>query len=110
MRCSATAGRSTSTAPVSSSKGSKGKLKLTEFDNPQVLSRIGDNLYSGPAGNPATNTRVDQNSLERSNVSGVNEMVSMIRIERAYQTIANMMERQDSLRQTAMDRLADTTA
>jgi flagellar basal-body rod protein FlgF len=95
---------------VSSSKGSKGKLKLTEFDNPQVLSRIGDNLYSGPAGNPATNTRVDQNSLERSNVSGVNEMVSMIRIERAYQTIANMMERQDSLRQTAMDRLADTTA
>jgi flagellar basal-body rod protein FlgF len=95
---------------ISSSKGVKGKLKLTEFDDPQALTRVGDNLYSGPAGNPATDTRVDQSSLERSNVSGVNEMVSMIRVERAYQTIANMMERQDSLRQTAMDRLADTTA
>lgn len=95
---------------ISSSKGVKGKLKLTEFADPQVLARVGDNLYSGPAGNPATSTKVDQASLERSNVSGINEMVSMIRVERAYQTIANMMERQDSLRQTAMDRLADTTA
>ncbi len=95
---------------ISSSKGVKGKLKVTEFDNPQLLARVGDNDYSGSGGNPATSTKIDQFSLERSNVSGINEMTSMIRIQRAYQTIANMMERQDQLRQTAMDRLADTSA
>ncbi len=95
---------------VSTAKGSKGKLKITEFDDPQVLSREGYNYFNGPAGNPAAKTRLVQFALERSNVSGVGEMANMIRVERAYQTIANIMERQDQLRQTAMQRLADTTA
>jgi flagellar basal-body rod protein FlgF len=100
----------TADGTVSSSQGTKGKLKLTEFDDPQVLMREGDNYFSGPAGNAATNSRIEQNALEGSNVSGVNEMVSMIRVQRAYQTLASMMERQDQLRQTAIQTLADTTA
>ncbi|MEP7240089.1 MAG: flagellar basal-body rod protein FlgF [Devosia sp.] len=95
---------------ISTSRGAKGKLKLTEFDDPQVLAREGANYYSGPEGNPATSTQVVQGALERSNVSGVGAMVDMIRVERAYQTLANIIERQDTLRSTAVQRLADVNA
>ena len=51
-----------------------------------------------------------QGSIERSNVSGVSAMADMIRVERAYQTLANLMQRQDDLRGTAVQRLGDVTA
>lgn len=95
---------------ISTSQGTKGKLAVVEFTDPQVLAREGNNYYSGPAGNPATNTQVVQGSIERSNVSGVSSMADMIRIERAYQTLANIMQRQDDLRSTAVQRLGDMTA
>jgi flagellar basal-body rod protein FlgF len=37
-------------------------------------------------------------------------MADMIRVERAYQTLANMMQRQDDLRSAAVQRLGDVTA
>jgi flagellar basal-body rod protein FlgF len=94
---------------VSTSQGTKGKLAVVEFTDPQALAREGDNYYSGPAGNPAIKTQVVQGSIERSNVSGVSAMADMIRVERAYQTLANMMQRQDDLRSTAVQRLGDVT-
>lgn len=94
-----------SNGTISTSQGTKGKLKLSEFADPQVLTRVGTNYYSGPAGTPATESRIAQGALEGSNVSGVGEMVNMIRVQRAYQTIANIMERQDQLRQTAVQQL-----
>ena len=93
---------------ISTSQGAKGKLKLTEFADPQTLTREGTNYYSGSGGAPDTTSRVAQGSLERSNVSGVSEMVNMIRVQRAYQTIANIMEQQDQLRQTAVQQLGTT--
>jgi flagellar basal-body rod protein FlgF len=95
---------------ISTSQGTKGKLAVVEFVDPQVLAREGNNYYSGPAGTPAVNTQVVQGSIERSNVSGVSAMADMIRVERAYQTLANIMQRQDELRSTAVQRLGDMTA
>jgi flagellar basal-body rod protein FlgF len=95
---------------ISTSQGSKGKLKLTQFADPQALTHEGTNYYSGAGGAADTTSRIAQGSLERSNVSGVSEMVNMIRVQRAYQTIANMMEQQDQLRQTAVQQLGSTTA
>lgn len=95
---------------VMTSNGTKGRLKVSEFADPQVLSRQGDNYYAGPAGTAATSTSVVQGSIERSNVSGVTTMADMIRIERAYQNLANMMQRQDELRSTAVRRLGDLNA
>jgi flagellar basal-body rod protein FlgF len=92
---------------ISTSQGTKGKLAVVEFSDPQVLAREGNNYYNGPAGNPATQTQVVQGSIERSNVSGVSAMADMIRVERAYQTLANIMQRQDELRSTAVQRLGD---
>jgi flagellar basal-body rod protein FlgF len=95
---------------ITTSQGSKGKLAVVEFADPQQLAREGNNYYSGPAGTPAVDTHIVQGSIERSNVSGVSAMADMIRVERAYQTLANLMQRQDDLRGTAVQRLGDVTA
>ncbi|MEO8756476.1 MAG: flagellar basal-body rod protein FlgF [Devosia sp.] len=99
-----------SNGTINTASGSKGKLAVVEFADPQGLAREGDNYYSGPAGNAATSTTVVQGAIERSNVSGMATMADMIRVERAYQTLANMMQRQDDLRNTAVQRLGDMNA
>jgi flagellar basal-body rod protein FlgF len=95
---------------ISTNNGGKGKLQLTEFTDPQILAREGDNYFSGPAGNAATGTRILQGSIERSNVSGVTELTTMIRVQRAYQSLASLMQRQDELRTSAVQRLGDVRA
>lgn len=95
---------------ISTSAGAKGRLRIVEFDNPQALVREGENLFSG--GTPVANvtTRVMQGHVERSNVSGVAEMAELIRVTRAYESIASLTQRQDELRRTAIQRLGDTNA
>lgn len=95
---------------VSSSAGAKGRLRIVEFSNPQELTREGDNLWAGGTPLAATNTRVMQGFVEKSNVSGVTEMAEMIRVTRAYESIASIMTRQDDMRRTAIQRLGDTNA
>jgi flagellar basal-body rod protein FlgF len=99
-----------STGGVSTSAGSKGHLRIVEFDNPQELAREGDNLFSGGTPNANVGTRVVQGSIERSNVSGVGEMTEMIRVQRAYESLASMMQRQDEIRSSAIRRLGSLTA
>jgi flagellar basal-body rod protein FlgF len=95
---------------VSSSAGAKGRLRLVEFDNPQELAREGSNLFSGGTPVAATNTRVMQGFIEKSNVSGVSEMVEMIRVQRAYESAASLAQKQDELRRSAIQRLGDMSA
>lgn len=90
---------------VSTSQGSKGKLAVVEFADPQQLKREGSNLWSGQGAQPATNTTVVQGSIERSNVSGVTEMTQMIQVQRAYEQLATLMQQQDDLRNTAVQKL-----
>jgi flagellar basal-body rod protein FlgF len=90
--------------------GSKGKLRLVEFTDPQQLVREGNNLFSGGTPLPATATTVVQGAIERSNVSGVAGMTEMIRVSRAYQTIANLMEQQDETRRSAIEQLGGLRA
>jgi len=95
---------------VSTSEGIKGVLRLVEFDRPQDLARSGDNLFSGGAPRAATGTQVVQGSIEKSNVSGVSAMAEMIRVQRSYESVTNLMQRQDELRRTAIQRLGDASA
>jgi flagellar basal-body rod protein FlgF len=95
---------------VSSSAGAKGSLRLVEFANPQDLTREGGNLYAGGTPIAATTTRAMQGFVEKSNVSGVSEMAEMIRVQRAYESAANLASKQDELRRTAIQRLGDTNA
>jgi flagellar basal-body rod protein FlgF len=90
---------------ISTSEGTKGRLRVVEFADPQAATRDGNNLWSGGDPQLATETRVVQGAIEKSNVSGVAEMTQMIRIQRAYQSAASMSERQDDMRRSAIQRL-----
>lgn len=95
---------------VSSSQGAKGTLRIVEFEEVQALVREGNNLMSGGTPIPATNSRVLQGFTEKSNVSGVSEMSEMIRVTRAYESIASLSQKQDDMRRDAIKRLGSVSA
>ncbi len=83
-----------------------GSLTLTDFVNPSGLQAKGENLYvettaSGPAqnGTPGLNGlgSLVQGSLEGSNVNVVEELVSMIETQRAYEMNAKAISTTDAM-------------
>ena len=83
-----------------------GTLTLTDFINPAGLQAKGENLYletaaSGPAqnGSPGLNGlgTLQQGALESSNVNVVEELVSMIETQRAYEMNAKAISTTDSM-------------
>jgi flagellar basal-body rod protein FlgF len=96
-----------------SAETQRGKIKLVEFANPQLLQAEGANQYSAPAGvapQAAPNPRVIQGALEGSNVNGVAEMTRMIEINRTYTQVATMLQTASDLRKSSIDKLADVPA
>ncbi|MDD4050693.1 MAG: flagellar basal-body rod protein FlgG [candidate division Zixibacteria bacterium] len=86
-----------------------GQLELARFINPAGLSAVGHNLYTETAasGTPITGTpatdgfgRIDQGSLEASNVSVVDEMVNMIMAQRSYEINSKVIQTSDEMSQT----------
>ncbi|MCB9994169.1 MAG: flagellar basal-body rod protein FlgF [Hyphomicrobiaceae bacterium] len=92
---------------IVTSAGNKGTLRVAEFDEPRALVHQGDNLFSSDQ-QPlaASRTTLIPGALERSNVSGVSEIANMIRVQRAYETISSLLDRQNQLRETAIRDLA----
>lgn len=85
-----------------------GTLQLTDFVNPAGLQPRGENLYtetqaSGPPepGTPGLNGlgTLMQGSLETSNVNVVEELVSMIETQRAYEMNSRAIETADQMLQ-----------
>lgn len=95
---------------ISSSAGEMGRLRIVSFARPQELAREGDNLFSGGTPVADMETTVIQGAVERSNVSGVTEMANMIRVNQSYQSLANLMQRQDELRSDAIRQLGSLQA
>jgi flagellar basal-body rod protein FlgF len=88
----------------------RGKLKLASFDQPQRLQKDGTSTYVAPAGvtpQVATNARVNQGAVEKSNVKSVMEMTRMVEVTRAYTQIASMLQQRSDMRKTALDKLAE---
>jgi flagellar basal-body rod protein FlgG len=83
-----------------------GQLTVSDFVNPPGLHSMGGNLYSetgasGPAQSGAPGQSgaglLIQGSLEGSNVNSVEELVSMIETQRAYETNAKAISTVDSM-------------
>lgn len=76
-----------------------GKLKITSFDNPETLTKVGSNLMSADTDSveKAFEGEVQQGYLEMSNVNTVNEMVNMISISRAYEANQKVLQAQDEM-------------
>ncbi|HVV92272.1 MAG TPA: flagellar basal-body rod protein FlgF [Hyphomicrobiales bacterium] len=98
---------------ISSSQGLKDRLRLVRFADPQKLSREGGNLYAAsdpPDPIEPGKLRVVSGALERSNVQPITATTRLIEISRAYQLVANAIQSTSSLRETAIQQLADVAA
>ncbi|PID30176.1 MAG: flagellar basal-body rod protein FlgF [Candidatus Cloacimonadota bacterium] len=73
-------------------------LKIVDFENPNELSNIGENLYKNINNLPQTppeDYTIMQGYLEGSNVNSVKSMVDMIAIHRNYDTNSRVMTTTD---------------
>lgn len=96
---------------ISSSAGLKGKLRIADFPDSTVLAKDGDNLYSASAAPQApAYVRVRQGALEKSNVSGVQELTAMLDVQRAYERISNLVKQQNDTSTRAIERLGSVNA
>jgi flagellar basal-body rod protein FlgG len=91
-----------------------GTLALTDFINPAGLQPQGENLYletasSGPpqTGTPGLNGmgKIEQGSLEGSNVNVVEELVNMIEAQRAYEMNSKAIATTDQMLQYVSNNL-----
>jgi flagellar basal-body rod protein FlgF len=90
----------------------RGKIRLVSFDDPQNLTKLGNNLYAvgGAAAQADTKSTVQQGYIEKSNVNAVGEMSRMVEVMRAYTQVANMLQQQSDLHKLAIEKLADAPA
>jgi len=86
-----------------------GQFQVTQFVNPQGLQLLGGSLYQATdaAGPPVTGNPGDQGSgtilqnvLEASNVDPVNELVTLIQTQRAFELNSQSIQTADQALQT----------
>lgn len=85
-----------------------GRVGVVRFDSLSGLSKQGDGLYSNTTGiapTPAPYAVVRQGMLEASNVQPVIQITDLIRINRAYEGISQMVSSTSDLSKTAIQRL-----
>ena len=84
-----------------------GRLRLVAFDNPRLLAKEGSGLLAAPAdAEPRTgDVQVIQDMVEESNVQPIVEMTRMIDVSRGYQTMQTLMNTQQDLLRSAIEKL-----
>lgn len=89
---------------ISSNGAVSGKVKLVEFPAGTQLSSVGNTYYSAPAktAKAATNSNVQQGTLESSNVNPIMSMVELVTAQRS----AEMMQRALSMFNSEIDKTA----
>ena len=89
-----------------------GQLQIVTFPNPNGLEAVGHNLFtaSGASGEPTTGVpgadgrgTILQGALEGSNVEVVNEMIGLIRTQRAYEINSKVIAAADEMLRKATD-------
>ncbi|MCT4687996.1 flagellar hook-basal body protein [Vallitalea sp.] len=81
------------------------KLLLTDFENPESLRKIGDNLYKKTEETKESSFggKIIQGYLESSNVNTVREMVDMISVMRTYEANQKVIQTQDETLKKAVN-------
>jgi len=81
------------------------KLLITRFDNPALLQKSGNSLYSTPEGLEGItveNPQLQQEHVERSNVDSTKEMITAMEVLRAYEVGNKMVQAHDRLSDLAI--------
>lgn len=96
------------TLPNQATPQTLGQLQIAQFINPPGLEALGENLYAETAASGAPNVgvpgstslgTVQQGFLETSNVNVVEELVSMIQTQRAYELNSKAVSTSDQMLQ-----------
>jgi flagellar basal-body rod protein FlgG len=81
---------------------------VIDIDNYDYILKYGENLYDIQDGGnviAADNMLIEQGALESSNVNIVDEMVSMITIQRAYEAGQKMIQAEDETIEMAVSQV-----
>jgi len=85
-----------------------GKINVVRIANMSDLSKNGDgtfSLTSNASPIPAADASIRQGFLEASNVNPMVEVTNLVRIQRAYTSLAAIVEQNSQLNRTAVERL-----
>jgi flagellar basal-body rod protein FlgF len=96
---------------ISQGGASLGRVGVVRFPDQSVLSKAGDDGFTAPDGASvaANDAIIRQGMVERSNVQPVLEITHLIEITRAYERVAKMMEANQSMTSTAIQRLGQVS-
>jgi len=83
------------------------RLKLVDFEDPNVLRKQGDNLFytEGDVSEKEADGRIMQGFLESSNVNAVKEMVDMITVLRTYESNSKIVQSLDQTLDKAVNEI-----
>ena len=86
---------------VTSNEGDVGKFKIVRFTDSRQATKEGANLFVSPPTNvkQTEDSRILQGQLEQSNVSPIDNMVSLIVIQRQFEAYQRAMSLMDSVTQ-----------
>lgn len=94
---------------VISQQGQKvGQLDVVTFDDLGALSKEGNNLLrntSNAQPQPTTSAKIRQGMLEGSNVQTLTQITKLVQLNRAYESITNMMSQTSDLSRRSIQRL-----
>ena len=87
-------------------------MRLAAFDDERALLKEGDTTFRAAEGQEsqvpeAGSVRLAQGTVEGSNVKPVLEMARLIEINRAYSSLSALIQRNDDIRKSAVERLSD---
>ena len=92
--------------PVSPDTAIVGKIGVASFDNGQSMKREANGLYASDSPpTPALQTRVMQGMLEELNVNAIQEMTSMIEINRTYTANQQVLQNEDERMRRAISQI-----
>ena len=90
---------------ISSSGGQKGRLRIVGFEDDLTLEREGENLFVGADPQPVETPSVVQGAIEQSNVQAIQEIADMVRVTRAYTSLAKLFSDAGELQSDAINQL-----
>jgi len=95
---------------VTNVEARRGKLRLVRFARAQNLIKEGASNFRAPNGvdpEPATNAKLQQMAVEKSNVNSVLEMTRLIDITRSYAQVSALLQQTNDMRKNAISQLAE---
>lgn len=94
---------------ISTSEGVRGRLRVAVFANLQDMQKVGESTFSSTATptEPTLRTKVVQGAIEKSNVRPVWEMSRLVEVTRAYENVTSLLAKQDEIRRSAIEKLAE---